>query len=111
MFVGTLSVRCRFVGVVGHFCLYIQKMDSIVKEQNVTRPVLTLKKKPAAVIPPAPDTCKTVPAKTNQDAPLQQQKKNKAEVHTKKQKRRTGRILAPFLIKITDRPTFIFTNS
>ncbi|MET4862307.1 ProQ/FINO family protein [Morganella morganii] len=58
----------------------------------MTRPILTLKKKPAAVMPPAPDTCKTIPAKTQQEAPQQPQEKNKAQVHAKKRKRRTDRI-------------------
>ncbi|MDH0353590.1 hypothetical protein [Morganella sp. GD04133] len=79
--------------------------------RKMTRPILTLKKKPAAVMPSATEAPKSAPAETQQKAQQQPQKKNKAEAHAKKRKRRTGRILAPFLIKITDRPTFIFTNS
>lgn len=58
----------------------------------MTRPVLTLKKKPAAAMPSATKTPKNVPDKTQQEAPRQPQKKNKAEAHAKKRKRRTDRI-------------------
>jgi hypothetical protein len=52
-------------------------MDSRVKEQNVTRPILTLKKKSTAAMPPATEAPKSALAKTQQEAPQQPQKKNK----------------------------------
>lgn len=58
----------------------------------MSRPVLTLKKKPAAVMPPATEAPKRAPYKTQQEAPQQPQQKNKAQVHAKKRKRRTDRI-------------------
>ncbi|HGY2267270.1 TPA: ProQ/FINO family protein [Morganella morganii] len=58
----------------------------------MTRPILSLKKKPAAVMPPATEAPKRAPYKTQQEAPQQPQKKNKAQVHAKKRKRRTDRI-------------------
>lgn len=58
----------------------------------MTRPILTLKKKPAAVMPPATEAPKSAPAETQQKAQQQPQKKNKAEAHAKKRKRRTDRI-------------------
>ncbi|WP_341263488.1 ProQ/FINO family protein [Morganella morganii] len=58
----------------------------------MTRPILTLKKKPAAAMPPATEVPKSAPAETSQEAPQQPQKKNKAEAHAKKRKRRTDRI-------------------
>lgn len=58
----------------------------------MTRPILTLKKKPAAAMPPATEAPKRAPYKTQQEAPQQPQKKNKAQVHAKKRKRRTDRI-------------------
>ncbi|HDF2327715.1 TPA: osmoprotectant transporter ProQ [Morganella morganii] len=53
----------------------------------MTRPVLTLKKKSTAAVPPATKAQKSAPDKTQQP-----QKKNKAEAHAKKRKRRTDRI-------------------
>ncbi|HHV7361198.1 ProQ/FINO family protein [Morganella morganii] len=58
----------------------------------MTRAILSLKKKPAAVIPPAPDTGKAGSDKTQQEAPPQPQKKNSAITHAKKRKRRIDRI-------------------
>ncbi|HHV7361411.1 TPA: ProQ/FINO family protein [Morganella morganii] len=58
----------------------------------MSRPVLTLKKKPAAVMPPATEAPKRAPYKTQQESPQQPQKKNRAEAHAKKRKRRTDRI-------------------
>lgn len=58
----------------------------------MTRPILTLKKKPAAAMPPATEVPKSAPAETQQKAQQQPQKKNKAEAHAKKRKRRTDRI-------------------
>ncbi len=58
----------------------------------MTRPILTLKKKLAAVMPPATEAPKSEPAETQQKAQQQPQKKNKAEAHAKKRKRRTDRI-------------------
>ncbi|MEM8224515.1 ProQ/FINO family protein [Morganella morganii] len=58
----------------------------------MTRPILTLKKKPAAVMPPATEAPKRAPYKTQQEAPQQPQKKNKAQAHAKKRKRRTDRL-------------------
>lgn len=78
----------------------------------MSREILTLKKSNKTITIQADTSApKSAPDKTQQEAPQQPQKKNKAEAHAKKRKRRTDRILAPFLIKITDRPTFIFTNS
>lgn len=58
----------------------------------MTRPILTLKKQPAAVMPPATEAPKSAQAKTQQEAPQQPQKKNKAQAHAKKRKRRTDRL-------------------
>lgn len=57
----------------------------------MTRPILTLKKKQAVVIP-ATEAPKSVPDKTQQEVTQQPQKKNKAVAHAKKRKRRTDRI-------------------
>lgn len=45
----------------------------------MTRPILTLKKKSTAAVPPATGAPETAPDKTQQEAPQQPQKKNKAE--------------------------------
>lgn len=58
----------------------------------MTRPVLTLKKKSTAAVPPATAAPKSVPGKTQQEASQQPQKKNRAAAHAKKRKRRTDRI-------------------
>lgn len=58
----------------------------------MTRPILTLKKQPAAVMPPATEAPKRAPDKTQQEATKRPQKKNKAVAHAKKRKRRTDRI-------------------
>lgn len=58
----------------------------------MARPILTLKKQPAAVMPPATEAPKRAPDKTQQEATKRPQKKNKAVAHAKKRKRRTDRI-------------------
>lgn len=58
----------------------------------MTRPILTLKKKPAAAMPPATEVPKSAPDKTQQEVTQQPQKRNRAEAHAKKRKRRTDRI-------------------
>lgn len=58
----------------------------------MTRPILTLRKKSTAAVPSATGAPKNVPDKTQQEVPQQPQKKNRAEAHAKKRKRRTDRI-------------------
>ncbi|MHD0616864.1 ProQ/FINO family protein [Morganella morganii] len=58
----------------------------------MTRPILTLRKKSTAAVPPATEAPKNAPDKTQQEAPQQPQKKNRVEAHAKKRKRRTDRI-------------------
>ncbi|OBU10768.1 ProQ/FINO family protein [Morganella psychrotolerans] len=59
----------------------------------MTRPILSLKKSKRIVTnPPATEAPKSAPDKTQQEAPQQPQKKNKADAHAKKRKRRTDRI-------------------
>ncbi|WP_025151655.1 ProQ/FINO family protein [Morganella morganii] len=59
----------------------------------MSREILTLKKSNKTVTnKPAAGASESAPAETQQEAPQQPQKKNKAEAHAKKRKRRTDRI-------------------
>lgn len=59
----------------------------------MSREILTLKKSNKAITIKADNsTPKSAPAETQQEATQQPQKKNKAEAHAKKRKRRTDRI-------------------
>lgn len=59
----------------------------------MSREVLTLKKSNKTITIQADiSTPKSAPGKTKQEAPRRPQKKNKAEAHAKKRKRRTDRI-------------------
>lgn len=59
----------------------------------MSREILTLKKRNKIVtIPSDAGTPESAPAETQQEATQQPQKKNKAEAHAKKRKRRTDRI-------------------
>lgn len=59
----------------------------------MSREILTLKKSNKIVTnKPAAGASEGAPAETQQEAPRQPQKKNKAEAHAKKRKRRTDRI-------------------
>lgn len=59
----------------------------------MTRAILSLKKSKNIVTnSPANEAQKSAPDKTQQETPQQPQKKNKAEAHAKKRKRRTDRI-------------------
>lgn len=59
----------------------------------MSREILTLKKSNKTItIQTNTSAPKSAPDKTQQEAPQQPQKKNKAEVHAKKRKRRTDRI-------------------
>lgn len=59
----------------------------------MTRPILTLKKKPAAAMPPANEARKSIQAKTPQEAPQQPKKKNKATANAKQKDFRISRIV------------------
>lgn len=59
----------------------------------MTRAILSLKRSKNIVTnPPATEAQKSAPAETQQEAPQQPKKKNKAEAHAKKRKRRADRI-------------------
>ncbi|WP_282097199.1 ProQ/FINO family protein [Morganella morganii] len=59
----------------------------------MSREILTLKKSNKAItIQTDTSAPKSAPDKTQQEAPQQPQKKNRAEAHAKKRKRRTDRI-------------------
>lgn len=74
----------------------------------MSREILTLKKSNKTITIKADTSApKSAPDKTQQEAPQQPQKKNKAEAHAKKRKRRTGRILAPLFDK-NNRQTNIY---
>lgn len=59
----------------------------------MSREILTLKKSNKTItIQADTSTPKSAPAETQQEAPQHPEKKNKAEAHAKKRKRRTDRI-------------------